>query len=401
MNILFLYISLPHLSQSGVFVDLIKEFHNQGHNVKVAVPARRGEKTGLREEAGIEVVRFKASQLTNNKSNIQKGLAYIKLIYQFPKAVKKYFAKEKFDLIIAHSLPPEMGLIAAALKKRYRAKFYLMLCEYIWQDSVSLGYFSENSLICKYYKYLENKLVKSADYIGSPSQGNIEFTLRYYPFVKEKSILVLNYTKSPISLPPIDIDFKEKYGLKNKFVAIYGGNMSIAQKIDNVLLLAESCSRYKDICFLFLGRGQELERIKSKVKEHKLSNIIFIDFLPQNEYYQLVSICDVGIVSLNEKLMVPNIPSKTLDFFNLSVPILASIDSNTDFGVFLDNAQAGLWSYAGDTNSFKNNLFKLYNSPDLRKIMGQNGFEFYKNNMMPIHGYNTIIKQINFQTLNL
>ncbi len=400
MNILFLYISLPHLSQSGVFVDLIKEFHNQGHNVKVAVPARKGEETGLREEAGIEVVRFKASQLTNNKSNIQKGLAYIKLIYQFPKAVKKYFAKEKFDLIIAHSLPPEMGLIAAALKKRYRAKFYLMLCEYIWQDSVSLGYFSENSLICKYYKYLENKLVKSADYIGSPSQGNIEFTLSYYPFVKEKNIKVLNYTKSPIFLPPIDIDLKDKYGLKNKFVAIYGGNMSVAQKIDNVLLLAKSCSEFNDICFLFLGRGQELERIKSKVKEHKLSNIIFIDFLPQNEYYQLVSICDVGIVSLNEKLMVPNIPSKTLDFFNLSVPILASIDRNTDFGVFLDNAQAGLWSYAGDTNSFKDNLFKLYNSPDLRKKMGQNGFEFYKNKMMPIHGYNIIIKQINSQTLN-
>ena len=167
------------MSESGVFTDLIKEFATQGHNVKVATPSKKGINEGVNQEAGIDVLRFKTDQLINNTSNIKKGIAYMKLAYQFPNVVKRYFGKEKFDLIVGHSLPTEIGIIAKILKKRYKAPFYLMLCEYIWQDSVSLGFFKENGLICKYYRWLEKITVGSADYIGSPSQGNIDFTLKY------------------------------------------------------------------------------------------------------------------------------------------------------------------------------------------------------------------------------
>ena len=395
MNILFLYISLPHLSETGVFVDLIKEFAKQGHKVKVATPMNKWSTEGVNKEAGIDVLRFKTDQLTNNTSNIKKGIAYIKLIYQFTSSIKKYYANEKFDLIIAHSLPPEIGIIVRLLKRKYRAKFYLMLCEYIWQDSVSLGFFREGGLICKYYQWLEKLTIKMADYIGCPSQGNIDFTLKYYPWAKEKNIHVLHYSQYPINLPPPIEDIKAKYNLSDKFVAVYGGNMSIAQKIENVIDLAESCLDYKDILFLLVGRGQDIPSIKEKVKKRKLTNITFLDFMPKDEYLQLLSVCDVGLISLNEKLAVPNIPSKTLSYFNLSIPIIASIDRNTDYGRYLESAGAGLWSYAGETEKFKQNLLKLYNSPELRKEMGQNGYNFYMTHMLPEKAYQTIINHLN------
>jgi glycosyltransferase involved in cell wall biosynthesis len=394
MNILFLYISLPHLTESGVFIDLIKEFANQGHNVKVVTPLQNKGVERVSKEAGIDVLRFKTDQLTNNKSNIKKGLAYIKLIYQYPKAIKRHFGKEKFDLIIAHSLPPEIGIIANILKRRYNAKFYLMLCEYIWHDSVSLGFFKESSLVCKYYKWLEKTTIRAANYIGSPSQGNIDFTLKYYPWAKNKNIHLLHYTQTPIELTKSNENIKIKLGIEGKFVAIYGGNMSIAQKIENVIEVAEACKQYEDIVFLLLGRGQELLRIQQNVKQRGLTNIIFLDFLPKNDYLQLLSVCDIGIVSLNEKLAIPNIPSKTLSYFNLSVPIVASIDRNTDYGQYLKEAKAGLWSYAGDTENFKKNIIKLYQDPSLRKEMGQSGNNFYMKNMLPTIGYQTIIKQL-------
>jgi len=395
MNILFLYISLPHLSETGVFVDLIKEFAKQGHKVKVAVPMNKWSTEGVNKEAGIDVLRFKTDQLTNNTSNIKKGIAYIKLIYQFTGSIKKYYANEKFDLIIAHSLPPEIGIIVRLLKRKYRAKFYLMLCDYIWQDSVSLGFFREGGLICKYYQWLEKLTIKMADYIGCPSQGNIDFTLKYYPWAKGKNIHVLHYSQYPINLPPPIEDIKAKYNLSDKFVAVYGGNMSIAQKIENVIDLAESCLDYKDILFLLVGRGQDIPSIKEKVKKRKLTNITFLDFMPKDEYLQLLSVCDVGLISLNEKLAVPNIPSKTLSYFNLSIPIIASIDRNTDYDRYLESAGAGLWSYAGETEKFKQNLLKLYNSPELRKEMGQNGYNFYMTHMLPEKAYQTIINHLN------
>lgn len=163
MNILFLYVSLPHLSESGVFSDLIREFAKRGHLVKVAVPMNKDSVEGINIESGIEVLRFKTDQLARNKSNIQKGIAFIKFIFQSLHAIKKHFRRQNFDLIIAHSFPPEMSIVVKSLKRKYKAKFYLMLCEYVWQDSVSLGFFKENSIICKYYQWLERMIIKSAD----------------------------------------------------------------------------------------------------------------------------------------------------------------------------------------------------------------------------------------------
>lgn len=395
MNILFSFLSLPHLSESGVFVDLIKEFSKQGHNVKVVTPHINGTIEGVSIEANIEILRFKTNQLTRNSSNIKKGLAYIKYTYQIILAISKYYRAEKFDLIIGHSLPPEFAIVIKFLKFKYSAKFYLMLCEYVWQDSVSLGFIRENGLICRYYKWLEKAIIKEADYIGSPSQGNIDFTLKYYPWAQNKHIHILHYSQSPIFPTSYLSNIRDKYNIENKFTVIYGGNVSVAQKIENIINLAKACKEYTEIVFLIIGRGPQIDSIMKEVNMKKLENIRFIDFLPKKDYEELLSHCDVGLVSLNEKLAVPNIPSKTLTYFCLSIPIVASIDYVTDYGNYIEEAGAGFWSYAGDINKFKENLLNLYQDIKLRKKMGSNGHQFYLKHMTPFAAYTTIIDNIN------
>ena len=394
MHILFSFVSLPHLAESGVFVDLIKEFSKQGHKIKVVTPLISGAVEGINIESDIEVLRFKTDQLTRNSSNIKKGIAYIKYTYQILFAINKFYRKEKFDLIIGHSLPPEFAIVVKFLKHKYKAKFYLMLCEYIWQDSVSLGFISQNGLICKYYQFLERLIIQSADYIGSPSQGNVDFTLQLYPWAAKKNIHILHYSQSKIDLMSRRNILKDRFNIVDKFVVVYGGNISVAQKIENVIELAEVCKEIDDIVFLIIGRGPQIDKISAETKNKGISNIIFIDFMPKQDYEELLSQCDVGLVSLNEKLAVPNIPSKTLTYFNLSVPIVASIDYVTDYGLYLEQAGAGLWSYAGDKESFKRNLLNLYYSPDLRNEMGLNGYRFYINHMTPEIAYKTIINNI-------
>lgn len=394
MNILFLYISLSDLSHPGVFTDLIKEFAKRGHNVTVAAPAKPGMPVGLREEAGIKTLRFKTDQLTANKSNIKKGLAYIKLIWQYPHFIKKYLGKEKFNYIIGHSLPPELGLIIPRLQRMFNAKFYLQLCEFIWQDSVALGFIKESGIICRYYKWLEARIIKVADHIGCPSQRNIEFALDCHPWAASKEIHVVNYCLYPVDTSAFTNTFRTKYHLEGKFVAIYGGSVNIAQKVENVINLAESCLSYSDIVFCIVGRGAKMDLIKKDAQERGITNILFLDFMPQMEYMSVLNSCDVGLVSLNEKLQMPNIPSKTLTLFNLKKPIVASIDYSTDYGRLLENVGAGKWSYAGDIDSFKKNLLSLYEDQDLCKQMGENGYRYYINNMVPEQSYEIIMSHI-------
>ena len=395
MKLLFLISSLSDLSKHSLYSDFIIELHSHGHEVRVVSPRQINQEEGLYIENGIPVVRFITDQLTGNKSFIKKGIAYLKLVYQYPKAVNKFFKNEKFNFIYANSLPLEIGIVIYYLKKKYKAKSYVMLCDYLWQDLVSLNVLKKWNPIILYYRLLERILFKSADYIGALSEGYIDFAKKYYQFIENKSTAVILPWSFEETVFGGKDELLKNMGLQGKFLAIYGGNVGVAQDINNVINLAYACKGIIDIVFLVVGKGAQFEMIKKKVKSEQLMNIRFLDFMPKDKYLRLIHACDIGLISLNEKLGAPNFPSKASSLFSMSIPVVAAIDYITDFGQFLEQNNVGLCSYSGDTESFKNNVLKLYHSTELKEEMGKNANKFYHENMTVSQAYNTFMKQIN------
>lgn len=373
---------------SSLYGDLIQKYSEKGHEVTVLAPLFKG-KTYVSKEKGINVIRVRTMQLYG-VGNIRKGIAYQATVITYLFSVAKYLRKSKFDLIISHTPPPEMSIIIDIIKRKFKAPFYLLLRDYTWQDAVGLKMFSEKNPICSYYKYLEKKAYKIADWIGCLSKGNIEFILKYYPELDRKKIHVVPNFQTPLKENELDYSIKKKYKLDGKFIAVHGGNFGIAQKVENIVALAEKCQKYDDVIFLFIGKGTEFENIKNLVKKKNLNNIVFYDFIPRDEYMKLIQLCNIGIISLNEKTTIPNFPSKTLSYLNLSIPILASIDYVTDFGEFVENVNCGLWSYGGDVEKLMNNFEQLYTSESLRKRMGENGYRYFIENMTTESVYNLI-----------
>jgi glycosyltransferase involved in cell wall biosynthesis len=68
------------------------------------------------------------------------------------------------------------------------------------------------------------------------------------------------------------------------------------------------------------------------------------------------------------------------------------VDKNTDFGIMQENIKSGFWSEAGDIDSLKTNLIKLYNNEQLRKELGENGYNYMKKNLLPINAYSIIME---------
>jgi hypothetical protein len=108
----------------------------------------------------------------------------------------------------------------------------------------------------------------------------------------------------------------------------------------------------------------------------------------------LVKICDIGLVNLSNKFTIPNIPSRTLSYWEAKIPVLASIDKNTDFGRILEESGSGMWSITGDLISYKSNFDKLYFNKDLRSSYGGNGYRYLIENCSTTTAYSTIYKQI-------
>ena len=394
MKILFLFCYLPDLGlNNGLFVQLINKFKDNGHHVCVSAKGQNIANTCVRQENGIDVLRIKCNDFTGVSSNMKKALAYQEYAIKQRYYTKKFFKNEKFDLIVSHSLPPELAYIVGGLKSCFKCPFYLIQTDFIWQDAVAFGYFSEKSPIALYYRFWEKKMFKRADYIGCPTRGNVDFIKKYYDFIRDEQFDCLPFWQNEINVQP-NYQLREELGLKDKFVVIYGGSVGAAQRIDHIVELAEACRDYKDIAFVILGKGAYLDVIKGMVAEKQLENVVFKAFLPQDQYLSFLAACDVGMIILNERMATPNFPSKSLSYLNMRVPILAALDHITDFGEYLEDNNAGLWGYSDDIPTLKKKLISYYENKELREKVKENGYNLFKNHLTTHQAYQTIINKV-------
>lgn len=395
MKILFLTISFPDISKhSTLYSDLYEEFIKQGHEVHVVAPSLKAESTQIKIESGYPILRVKTLPLFTSNLII-KGLANVLLPYQYKTAIRKFYKKIDYDLILMPTPPITLVSVAKWIKKRCNAKFYLMLKDIFPQNAVDMGMINKRGMLYKYFRKQEINLYKVADSIGCMSKGNIDYVINHNRYLDKNKLHILRNSQKSNPLLPIDDVLANKYGLKDKFTLVFGGNMGVPQKMEHVLALAKACQeRYRDVQFLLIGKGTQIDKIRDTAEKLQINNLILKDFVPREEYQLLVSMCQVGLISLNEKFTIPNIPSKVMAYFDVAIPVLASIDENTDLGDILNENKMGLSSLAGDTDALLKNLDTLYKSPKLRKQMGNNGKEYLEKHMSPKVAVKTIIEHV-------
>lgn len=396
MNVLLLMFVFPDVNTSfNMYTAIAEEFMKNGHNVSVIAPAEKGEKTSVKSKKGLNVLRVRTLPLKNVPA-VLKGFSNILLPWQYSKAIKKLHSEVHYDLIVIPTPPITLARLAGKLKRKHKAPVYLILRDIFPQNAVDLGFFRQGGLIHRYFRNKEKKLYKLADRIGCMSPANIQYIINNNPWLEATKLHELkNFQILYENEGSPKQDLRVRFDLENRFVVVFGGNMGKPQQLDNVIELAKRCMKYEDVLFLLLGEGIMVDRLRNTIREKGVSNIRIISTIPKREYQDLLSICDVGLISLNERFTVPNIPSKTLDYFNVGLPVLASIDRATDYNVILDETGAGLWSYAGNHDALMRNFESLYNDPELRRRMAQNGRDYFIRHLTPDKAYNTIINSLN------
>lgn len=378
MNVLFLMIIPPDLKKNpSLYTELMEEFRDHGHHVYVAAidEKRNGRNTRITEDSGIKVLHIRTGNLFN-VNPVVKGLTTVSLGRLFKKEIRHYFGDIRFDLAMMPTPPITFAPVLDYIKQRDGAKTYLILRDIFPQNARDL-HLMKSSLLFKYFRRREKYMYQVSDFIGCMSQGNIDYVLKHNSEVDpQKMELLPNWCRIEEKTRENGTDYKEKYGLQEKFICVFGGNIGWPQELEFLLELAKEVREYQDIVFLIIGKGILKPRIEKIIRDEELTNVILKDYLPMEDYDGLVSQCDVGLINLDRRFTIPNIPSKTTGYFKAGLPILASIDSNTDYGRILDEANAGLWSVTGDLESYKKNLLFFYDNPEITKQMGRNGREY-------------------------
>ena len=354
--------------------------------------------TQLIEEDGAKILKVHIGNIT--KTNIiEKGISTVLIEHQYKSAISKYFYNIRFDLVIYSTPPITLAGVVEYIKKRDKAKTYLLLKDIFPQNAVDLGLLSTSGLkglIYNYFRKKEKKLYALSDRIGCMSQANVDYLVKHNKEINPSKVEICPNSIEIID-KSVDDNTKEqiriKYGIPlNRKVFLYGGNLGKPQGIPFIIDCIKRCEDLDAVFFLIVGDGTEYDYLNEFLVREKPRNMKLMRRLSKNDYDNMVGACDVGLLFLDCRFTIPNFPSRMLSYMQAKIPILACTDTNTDIGQVIVDGGFGWWCNSCSSSSFFSLIKKIVDY-DLDKTDREKEFCYLKNHYSVDVSYKTIMRE--------
>jgi glycosyltransferase involved in cell wall biosynthesis len=337
-------------------LELAQELNHRGHQVTVITTwpeynlDHNTEQRSFDEfetEQGISVLRIKTLP-HHNVNYIVRGLSQLLMPLQFLKKIWHY--KIKPDAVVIYSPPLPLALVGTWLR-RSGARTLLNIQDLFPQNAIDLKIL-RSPLQIKFFQALERFAYRTSDVVTVHSEGNRKMLLAQHPTLAPKLKLLHNWVDvDHHSTTANKIDFKQKWGITQKHIAVFAGVMGPSQYLDLILEIAERMKDQADLLFLMVGDGKEKERLQQIAAKKGLSNVKFEGFISRDVYPDLLSACSVGLVCLSPQNNTPVVPGKILGHMASGLPVAAFVHTASDAHALIAEAQCGVSANSGDLDA--------------------------------------------------
>ena len=357
--------------------NLYEDFAASGMNVRLYVPLpTRGVSDEIRnqykgkiekkENNKLEIIRLNIPR--EGKNSIKRAFRYLWMNLVFIHASRKFDA----DAIFVQSTPPTQGAMAAIIKKKKKIPFIYNLQDVFPDSLVGAGMTTENSIVYKVGRKIEDFTYRNADKIIVISE-DIKNNIIHKGVPAEKIEIVPNWIDTRIVHPVKKEEnyLFEKFDIpRDRFTVVYAGNLGYAQNIEVIIKAAEVLKQNREIQFVIFGKGAQEEEYKKKAEG--LDNIKFFPIQPYSEVSYVYSLADASIVPCKKGFGGSAMPSKTWSIMATGTPVLASFDSGTEMERIVRNESVGLFSEADDYEALSINITTIYEDRALKDNFGKN-----------------------------
>lgn len=341
MRIALIADTFPPFRTSGAVQlrDLSREFVRQGHELTVILPSATQQEAWIIEEFdGAQILRLKAPR-TKDIGYIRRTLGELVMPFAMLARLRKStLSDECWDGIVWYAPSIFHGPLVSALKKSSSCKSYLVIRDIFPEWAVDMGLMSRG-LAYRFFDAVARYQYSVADVIGVQTPGNKSYFARWSMRPGRNLEVLQNWLDKPANVR-CSIRLNET-SLVGRKVFVYAGNMGVAQGMDILLDLAGKLRSRQDVGFLFVGRGSDLERLKSNARKKQLDNVIFFDEIDPDEIPDLYAQCCVGLVSLDARHKSHNIPGKFLTYMQSGLPVLANVNAGNDLAQMIRDEHVG------------------------------------------------------------
>jgi glycosyltransferase involved in cell wall biosynthesis len=380
MHILLVTDSYPPeiRSASHLMLELAQELQRRGHEVTVittwpeynldqAVISKKFQP--LENENGIRVIRVKTLP-HHNVNYIVRAVSQLLMPMQFLTGLWRH--KIHADAAIIYSPPLPLALVGSWLR-RSGTRTLLNIQDLFPQNAIDLGILRSKFQI-KFFQAIERFAYDSADLVTVHSEGNRRMLLKQYPQFESKIKLLHNWVDvEHHRVNHVGVDFRKKWGIDQKHIAVFAGVMGPSQYLDLILNIAEHMQDRTDLLFLLVGDGKERLRLEQLAAQKSLNNVRFEGFISRDVYPDLLNICSIGLVCLSPQNMTPVVPGKILGHMAAGLPVAAFLHESSDAHEMIAAANCGVSTNSGDLDACVLALQKLLANETQFAAIGQRG----------------------------
>ncbi|MDB5095508.1 MAG: putative glycosyl transferase [Candidatus Eremiobacteraeota bacterium] len=358
---------------------MVRAFADAGHSVKVYTgmpsfpdgviqPAYSGKRHAIERDGAIEIERvwtfasspsFPANRLLN-WSSVSLGIA-----------IRIVAVREKYDAIVVSSPPITLAFPALLGAFAHLAPLVVDIRD-VWPEmAIKVGSWNPNSPVAKIIGAIADTLYERAAFIACVTESACaEIVARRVD--PAKIVLAPNgfdplepAASSPLATPP---------GVRD---VVYAGNMGFASGLNVVLDAAGLLRDDPTIRFVLIGGGADAMKLRARVANEGLANVVFTGPLPRAEALRAVADAAATVVSLVPEL-VDTIPAKMFDAMVAGSPMVVSAGGEAQR--LIERADAGIAVPPGDPQALAAGIRRILGDDSMRARFRANGPSFVRAN---------------------
>ena len=344
---------------------------------------------------GVQVTRVPLYP-NHDQSAIKRVLNYVS--FAASSLVYGLLMARRADVIYAYHPPLTIG-ITASLIRLFRRIPVVYDIQDMWPDTLRATGMLNNAHALNVVEAVCQWVYRRVDHIVVLSPGFKRLLMQRG--VPETKINVIYNWADEVALAAPQGQLPANFPSAEQFRIVFAGNMGKAQALDAVLDAAALLqARGSRVCFVMLGGGVEVNRLKQRTVDLKLHNVLFLPPVPMTEVGTLLHAADALLVHLRkDPLFEISIPSKTQAYMAVGKPLLMAVDGDAADLVLL--SEGGVVAESENAKALADAAEGLAALPSpLLLAMGQQARRYYQDNLalsVGVGEFGEIFKQLTSQ----
>lgn len=313
---------------------------------------------------GVNVLRIRVPEFnkTNTMSRIKNILTY------FFGAMIATFKVGKQDYVFSISQPPILGgLLGVWGKWMKRAKFIYNIQDFNPEQVLAVN-FSKNKLITGAMMFFDKFSCRQSNLIITVGRDLVQTVHNRFKGKKVPKTVMINNWIDEKEIYPVEAEhpkvvaFKEKYGLQDKFVIMYSGNIGLYYDLENLLKVIEQVNPEiktadgREVVFAFVGAGSVLDKLVTYKEEKNMDNVVFIPYQDKADLIYSLNAGDVHWCVNAKGIKGVSCPSKYYGIAAVGKSVLAVLEKDSEIRCIIEETNGGLCAEPGDYEVIAENL---------------------------------------------